>query len=395
MYPQLAAFGFSDGDSTALVSTVARRCALSGSFDLARRELGRTGLDLDIKAVHRIAQRLGVQALTARRLDLLDWRAGLLPKGTGLAGKRVGVAIDGGRIRLRRVTRKQKGKGKKKTKKRRYKAQWREPKLLIIFEMDERGRMVPGSRARIDGTFAGPDELMELLACHLHGLGAALAEEVCFLGDGAPWIWERLEWVRRRVGLEARRVAYVLDFYHAVHHVGLALAALPLGEGERRREYKKMRKWLKGGSAWRVVQELERMGERHGKSAAVAGEVAYLHKHEDNSHMEYARLKRRGLPIGSGAIESAIRRVINLRLKGNGLMWLEENAEAMLVMRAAALTDRWEEMIEHAHAGALRQGRLVWRWQAPDLVEQLKGNVPVEPPVPQVEAHQGDQHLAA
>jgi hypothetical protein len=261
--------------------------------------------------------------------------------------------------------------------------------------MDARGRMVPGSRARIDGTFAGPDELMELLAFHLHRLGAAQAEEVCFLADGAPWIWERLEWVRQRVGLKANRVAYALDFCHAMHHVGLALAALPLGEAERRRVYKKMRKWQKGGSAWRVVKELEEMARRCGKSEEVATEVAYLHKHEDNSHMEYGQLKRRGLPIGSGAIESAVRRVINLRLKGNGLMWSEENAEAMLVLRAAALTDRWEEMIEHAHAGALRQGRLEWRWQSPDLVEQLNGSVPVKPPVPQVVSQQGDLHLAA
>jgi len=318
-----------------------------------------------------------------------------LQPGSELAGKRVGVAIDGGRIRLRRITRKQKGKGKKKKQRRRYKAEWREPKLLIVFEMDERGRMVPASRPWIDGTFAGPDELMELLAMHLHRLGAAVAEVVCFLCDGAPWIWERLEWVRQRVGLKSKQVAYVLDFCHAVHHVGLALGVLPLQESERRRAYKKMRKWLKGGSAWRVVQELERLGQQYGKSEEVAGPVAYLHKHEDNHHVEYAQLKRRGLPIGSGAIESAIRRVINLRLKGNGLMWLEENAEAMLLLRAAALTERWEEMIQHAHAGALRQGRLEWRWQAPDLVAQLKGGETIKPPVPQVDLLEGDQCVAA
>ncbi len=335
-----------------------RQCVLSPSFDLARKELARDGLKLDVKAVHRIARRLGAQALTARRRDLLAWRAGQLRPGTELAGKRVGAAVDGGRMRLRRVTRKQKGKGAKKKQRRRYKAAWREPKLLIIFEMDARGRMIPGSRAWIDGTFAGPDELMELLAFHLHRLGAAQAEVVAFLSDGAPWIWERLEWVRRRT-------------------------------------YKKLRKWLKGGSAWRVVQELERLGQEHGKAEAVAGPVAYLNKHEDSFHLEYAQLKRRGLPVGSGAIESAVRRVVNLRLKGNGLMWLEENAEAMLVLRAAALTDRWEELVEHAHDGALRQGRLEWRWQAPDMAAQLKARVPIKPPVAQVESRPVDRRVPA
>ena len=94
-------------------------------------------------------------------------------------------------------------------------------------------------------------------------------------------------------------------------------------------------------------------------------------------------------------IESAIRRVVNLRLKGNGLMWLEANAEAMLVLRAAALTDRWEELVEQAHAAALRQGRLEWHWQAPDLVAQLKGGEPIKPPVLQVEALSVDRRVPA
>ena len=40
-----------------------------------------------------------------------------------------------------------------------------------------------------------------------------------------------------------------------------------------------------------------------------------------------------GCRLGSGAIESAIRRVINLRLKGNSISWYEENAEGMLMLR--------------------------------------------------------------
>ncbi len=40
-----------------------------------------------------------------------------------------------------------------------------------------------------------------------------------------------------------------------------------------------------------------------------------------------------GVPLGSGAIENAIRRVINLRLKGNSISWYEANAEGMLLLR--------------------------------------------------------------
>lgn len=80
------------------------------------------------------------------------------------------VAIDGGRTRLRENRRRQQRNGKRITRRRRYQAQWREPKLITIFEMDERGRMKHGTRAWIDGTFEGPDHVMELLAYLFSGL---------------------------------------------------------------------------------------------------------------------------------------------------------------------------------------------------------------------------------
>jgi hypothetical protein len=37
--------------------------------------------------------------------------------------------------------------------------------------------------------------------------------------------------------------------------------------------------------------------------------------------MCYKEIKDKKLPIGSGGVESGIRRVINLRLKGPGIFW--------------------------------------------------------------------------
>ena len=41
-------------------------------------------------------------------------------------------------------------------------------------------------------------------------------------------------------------------------------------------------------------------------------------------------------------MESAIRRVVNLRLKGASIYWLEETAEAMLLLRSFYKSGRWE-----------------------------------------------------
>ncbi len=47
------------------------------------------------------------------------------------------------------------------------------------------------------------------------------------------------------------------------------------------------------------------------------------------------------LPIGSGAVESLIRQVVNLRLKGTGKFWLLCHAEIMLHARCQWAAGTW------------------------------------------------------
>ena len=60
--------------------------------------------------------------------------------------------------------------------------------------------------------------------------------------------------------------------------------------------------------------------------------------------MQYEINRAMKLPIGSGVIESAIRRVINLRLKSPGSFWKLDFAETMLYLRAQVLYGRWENL---------------------------------------------------
>src|SRR5260370_32220673 len=111
--------------------------------------------------------------------------------------------------------------------------------------------------------------------------------------------------------------------------------------------------------------------------------------------MDYARYRRRHLPLGSGAIESAIRRVINLRLKGNGICWEKENAEAMLVVRAHVLSNRWEEVFAQVCHSMGSNRRLDWAWQPPDMLEELKAGIPIKPQQLQLQATEANYATAA
>jgi hypothetical protein len=279
VYPELAVLGIQEGKSPALVREVGRQVALLPSYEIARQEMSRRGVSLDIKEIYGIGLYAGAAALTYRRRLLEQYRAGQMPAGSDFTGKRIGVFVDGGRTKIRTVTQRQRGRGPKKKRRRRYRSDWREPKLLIIYEMDEQGRMVPGSKAVVDGTFAGPDELMELLAMHLHKLGAASAAAVAFGGDGAPWIWERWDWVIKRVGLETGRVTKTLDWCHAVHHISLALEYVLKDSKQRREVFKSLRKQLKQGNWLDVVLELARLAGDLPNEHPLWTELDYLERH--------------------------------------------------------------------------------------------------------------------
>ena len=390
-YPELAGLGIRKGATPALQSQVGRLTALLPSIELARDELTRQGPTLDEKTVHRMTRQLGAEVLATRTRDLQRFRDGCLPAGLETAGQHVVAEVDGGRVRVRTQTETKKRKGVKH--RRKIRVEWREPKLLILYKSDRKGRMLKGTRPWIDGTMNGPDHLMELLALHLHRLGAARAKAVSFVSDGAPWIWNRLDWVIGRAGLDPKRTERVLDCCHAVHHVSLALQALGLSEAERTATYRTLRHRLRAGRSREVVATLRRMAQAQPIDSAVWVEIEYLDKHE--AHLRYDWFRYRGCPLGSGAIESAIRRVVNLRRKGNGISGREENAEGMLVLRAAAVTGRWQETMERVQEAMARDRRRDWQWEAPDIVAELNSGVEINPPTLQLQPSEENEAIAA
>ena len=189
----------------------------------------------------------------------------------------------------------------------------------------------------------------------------------------------------------------VLDWCHAVHHISLALEGLGLEATARRQLFKDLRRKLRRGGIWSVIAQLGvlAVGKGKGQAAAVWREIRYLDRHAWAGHRDYRSFRQEGLPLGSGAIESAVRRVVNLRLKGPGVLWDLEKAEGMLVLRAAVLTRQWRETLQHVREVMATDRRLNWKWGSPDMPAQLKAQLVIGPPTPELKDTEELEEAAA
>ena len=131
--------------------------------------------------------------------------------------------------------------------------------------------------------------------------------------------------------------------------------------------YREHRTLLRNGQWRRVVKELTEIAAEEPEDSKVWTEISYLEKHGEAGRLKYPTFKSLGLPLGSGAIESNIRRVINMRMKGNSIYWREERSEAMLQLRAQVLTNRWDERLEELRRLQSNDSRTDWRWEPQDM----------------------------
>ena len=96
-------------------------------------------------------------------------------------------------------------------------------------------------------------------------------------------------------------------------------------------------------------QELDRELARKGvggdgaeAAKAVRSSLEYLEKRK--GQIRYAEFQAEGYPIGSGAVESANKLVVEGRLKGSGMHWAREHVNPMVALRTVVCGDRWEEV---------------------------------------------------
>ncbi len=333
VYPVLDELGITDHSTPALRLRVSHAVCEANSFDDARELLSQGGLDITHRVALRLTYAVSELALRVRRDAIRSLKAG---DDDGMfVGRDVVACVDGGRCRVRKALRGRPPKGGR----RKFNVEWREPKVLTIYVLDESGRRDKKVARIIDATMGDADDVFALLVHHLRRVGAHRAASVTVLGDGAKWIWKRAGGIRDSLALpEEIPLTEIVDYYHAVERLH-EFAKSRGGWSEKR-----VSKWvgqqknrLKRGWIGRVIRAIEGLVTKSERKKGTVVKYWTRNRHR----LAYKDFRDRGLPLGSGAVESAVRRVINMRVKSPGTFWREDHVEGIIHLRAHSKAGRW------------------------------------------------------
>jgi len=331
----LAVMGILGQATPTFLSQVVQMALLCPSFEVAKEVLAEQGVIINVKTIRRYCRLIGEAGM--------KWRGKISLDGTEtLTGVTMVVGIDGGRLRERRCKR---GRWKKGQKRAGFHTDWREPKLFTIYFLNGEGKVISELAPLHDATMGDHQAVFTLLKQYLTALPVAEVDKLVFCGDGAPWIWSDVVTLCAEMALDMTKVHQVLDYTHAKQQLGILLDYV----GKRKRKKEKLdSKWhghLWNGDIDLLKKEIEQQCVGKKQVAALNKWRKYFKKNE--SRMQYQAFKKQAIPCGSGSVESAIRRVINLRLKAPGSFWLIEMAEAFLFLRSQLISGRWSIMIRN------------------------------------------------
>jgi hypothetical protein len=238
--------------------------------------------------------------------------------------------------------------------------EWGEVKTMVVGTVQppvlEKGEWVVHSTdLSYFSRLTDAETFTRLATVETHRRGVERAGRVCGVTDGAVWEQGFLD-VQRQDAIR------ILDFPHATEYL------TPAGQVVHGEDTPELKTWLtdsahelKHGSPDRVLDQLRAMHQDVTARSAAQGEIiadslSYLEKRR--AHIEYAQFQAAGYPIGSGAVESGNKVVVEARLKGAGMHWARAHVNPMLALRNIPCSDRWEEAWPEIERQRRQQDRL-------------------------------------
>jgi hypothetical protein len=191
------------------------------------------------------------------------------------------------------------------------------------------------------------DDLMQIQShrkkCHLPTLPMGIIQ------DGAPEMWNLMESEVKKA-FPNERFEKAIDRFHLAERLAESLKVLqdPFVDRDVR-----MREWSDALDCRdSAIDEIEKFIltekkrlEKHRPLSSANAEILRTHLAyiKNNKHlMRYAKLKKLGLPTGSGATEGACKSLIMIRAKGCGQRWHSTGVNSVLTLRGLYQSERLE-----------------------------------------------------
>jgi hypothetical protein len=222
-----------------------------------------------------------------------------------------------------------------------HKSKWMENKLGMVFSSDNfylwkdrNGKLQRKIGKREYISLIGPAEIFKkhLLATALRN-GYGQYKQTILLSDGATWI--RL--MKEELFPDAQQI---LDYYHLAENVtNFAKNIFSLDETKYKPWAQIICKMLRKSKYNIVLKELNLLN-KNVLSKSKFDLSQYILNNIKN--IDYATYEERGWYIGSGAIESANRTVLQYRLKQAGMRWNQETGQNIVTLMSKAKSNLWE-----------------------------------------------------
>jgi hypothetical protein len=160
------------------------------------------------------------------------------------------------------------------------------------------------------------------------------ASKLVFITDGAPWLKNWIE--------DAYPASHsILDYYHACEYLHAFSREHFADKTIEEQWIKEQKELLLEGRVKQVINNVKQLNSSKKEAQKL---IEYYQANADR--MDYKEYKKTGCGIiGSGAIESAHRKVIQKRMKQSGQRWGKEGAQNMLNLRVIKCNHQWEKIV--------------------------------------------------
>lgn len=154
-----------------------------------------------------------------------------------------------------------------------------------------------------------------------------------FIADGAKWIWN---WIDDTYPNSIQ----IVDYFHAKEHLCEFAKEYFKDKNECSNWIEEQDQLMLTKGITIVIEALEKLPNGTKKLEQL---INYYKKNE--KRMQYHLFKEKGLLIGSGAIESAHKDVLQKRLKLSGQRWTKKGLQQMAQLRVIYKSGKWNRIV--------------------------------------------------